>query len=343
MRIAIIVCDNGLGHMRRSISIAKHITNFGYLVDILGRKKHFEHLMDSLSLTNDKIKCINCDFGYNFEYFYNKNPKEFSVTQNIPPLDKYGIVLSDNIIEVLSIRNDAFLVSQFFWHEILPDINKGYKSKCRELIRKTAPTIFGDKYFSMQHIRKKPNYFPTGLYNLNPSKNRFPLKSDTKKRNLLISGGNTLQAHKLFTEFVQFILQNKPKGIDLIFVDKKIFPKKCPSWVKKGTFETKMFESLIGCICRPGIGTITDCIQYGIKIFTLHESENLEMLNNSRILSELSLGEKISEKSSFIRQIEDYCNDYQKYLTHIRKCKSINLEGPLEISKYLFELSKNNK
>ena len=42
MRIAILVCDNGLGHMRRSISVAKHITNLGYFVDIFGSKKDFE-------------------------------------------------------------------------------------------------------------------------------------------------------------------------------------------------------------------------------------------------------------------------------------------------------------
>ena len=194
----------------------------------------------------------------------------------------------------------------------------------------------------MQHI-KKTKLFATGLYSLNASNNIFSLNKNTEKRNLLISGGNTLQANKIFTEYVQFILENKPKGIDLIFLDKKIFPKKCQSWVKEGSFDRKMFESLIGCICRPGIGTITDCIQYGIKIFTLHEKDNLEMLNNSRVLSKLSLGEIISEKSSFITQIEDYCNDQQKYITHIKKCKSINLEGPLDISNYFFELSKNNK
>ena len=242
-----------------------------------------------------------------------KKSKGIFSNKNIPSLDNYDIVLSDNIIEVLAVRKDAYLISQFFWHEILLDINIGYKSKCRELIKKTAPTIFGDKYFSMQHIRNKPNYSPTGLYSLNPSNNIFSLNKNTEKRNLLISGGNTLQANKIFTEYVRFILENKPKGIDLIFIDKKIFPKKCPSWVKEGSFDRKMFESLIGCICRPGIGTITDCIQYGIKIFTLHEKDNLEMLNNSRVLSKLSLGEIISEKSSFITQIEDYCNDQQKY------------------------------
>ena len=98
MRIAIIVCDNGLGHMRRSISIAKYITNLGYSVDIFGSKKDFELLMNNLNINNKKFKCINCNFGYNFEYFYKKNPKEFSVIKNIPSLDSYGIVLSDNII-----------------------------------------------------------------------------------------------------------------------------------------------------------------------------------------------------------------------------------------------------
>ena len=77
MRIAIIVCDNGLGHMRRSISIAKYITNLGYSVDIFGSKKDFELLMNNLNITNKKFKCINCNFGYNFEYFYKKIQRNF--------------------------------------------------------------------------------------------------------------------------------------------------------------------------------------------------------------------------------------------------------------------------
>ena len=39
------------------------------------------------------------------------------------------------------------------------------------------------------------------------------------------------------------------------------------------------------------------------------EEKNLEMINNSQKLSELSLGEIITEKSSLIEQIENFCND----------------------------------
>tara|TARA_B100000886_G_scaffold305661_1_gene237551 strand:- start:49813 stop:50832 length:1020 start_codon:yes stop_codon:yes gene_type:complete len=338
MSIAIIVCDNGLGHMRRSISVANCIVDFGYRVDIYGNKRDFERIVNSFGLIENKFNCIHCDFGYNFEYFFNKKPEEFLITKKIPPLEKYEVVISDNIIEVLYIREDTFLISQFFWHEILYKINKSYKLKCRELIKKSRPIIFGDKYFSMKHIRDNKNYLPTGLYNLKILENIVSQKNNKKKTNLLISAGNTLQAKYLFSEYVQFILKNKPKGIDLIFIDKKIFPKNSPSWVKKATFEKAMFESLIGCICRPGIGTITDCIQYGIKIFTLHEEKNLEMINNSQKLSKLLLGEIITEKSSLIEKIENFCNDQKKILNHKAICKSIDLDGPLQISQYINKL-----
>ena len=36
------------------------------------------------------------------------------------------IMFSDNIVEVLIIRKDAILISQFFWHEVLKT-NQDYK------------------------------------------------------------------------------------------------------------------------------------------------------------------------------------------------------------------------
>ena len=88
---------------------------------------------------------------------------------------------------------------------------------------------------------------------------------------------------------------------------------------------------------------MTDCIQYGIKMFTLHEKRNLEMKNNSQKLSRLSLGEMITEKSLLIRQIENYCNDKKKLISHFENCKSINLQGPLQVSNYIREIFENNK
>ena len=107
MHIAIIVCDNGLGHMRRSISVALNLNNYGYQVDIFGNKEAYNKITKSLNLEKVIFKFKECNFFYNLNYFLDGSPEKFWVIKNLPNLDKYDLVISDNILEVLKIRTDS--------------------------------------------------------------------------------------------------------------------------------------------------------------------------------------------------------------------------------------------
>ncbi len=335
MNIAILVCDNGFGHMRRSISIAISLIKLGYKVDIFGEKKGFDKITNPLKIKSSFLVLKECKFSYNLNYFIYGNPERLSVIKSIPNIDNYDLVLSDNIVEVLKIRSDAILIAQFFWHEILPKVSEEYKLKCRNILRKNSPLIFGDKYFSMIHIKSNQNYIPTGLHRLNLLNEDEDKGCKIKKNNLLISGGNTSQAYNLYSKLVQSIIEKPLQGIDMIFVDKNILPHTFPSWIKKASFNMQMYKSLIACICRPGIGTITENIHYGIKIFTLFEKNNLEMIHNDLALQKLSLGESLKSKDCLHKQIYNYINNKEEIDKQILNCKKIDFKGSFEISEKL--------
>ena len=67
--------------------------------------------------------------------------------------------------------------------------------------------------------------------------------------------------------------------------------------MEKFSYKKSQFDEIIACICRPGLGIISDCIEYNIKLFTVFEKNNFEMHHNSQILNKLGIGKNIEIKN----------------------------------------------
>ena len=175
------------------------------------------------------------------------------------------------------------MVSQFFWHEVLKDINNDYKNECINILKNYNPTIFGDKYFSMKYIKQSENYIPTGLFSLrNNIKKKSPIL--LKKKNILITGGNTSQSINILRKIIVNIQTNFCNYFDKIFVDERLYPQNPILKVKKFNYSRSQFEQISACICRPGLGILSDCLENNIKVFTVFEKNNFEMIHNSNCL-----------------------------------------------------------
>ena len=186
------------------------------------------------------------------------------------------------------------------------------------------------------------NYVPNGLHELNLIKERHNLVEKSSRKNLLISGGNTLYANNLFSMCVKSIIENPIKEVDIVFVDKNIMPGKIPSWMKKASFDKEMYNSLIACICRPGVGTLTEAIYYGVRIFTLFEKNNLEMINNNNALNKLNLGENIHSIHSLNKQICNFIRNRDRIQKQISNCDKIDFNGSIQISKVISKIIISN-
>ena len=146
VKVSILVCDNGYGHLKRCLSIAYFLSSKGIKVDVYGDPKGFKIANSITYETDNKPKLIPWNFSYKLDYFLSEKCKTFEIIKKFPELKNYDYVFSDNIVEVLIIRKDAILISQFFWHEVLKDVNQDYKLECRKIIKLNEPRIFGDQY-----------------------------------------------------------------------------------------------------------------------------------------------------------------------------------------------------
>jgi hypothetical protein len=64
-----------------------------------------------------------------------------------------------------------------------------------------------------------------------------------------------------------------------------------PDWMQPASFTPEMYGRLAAAVIRPGVGTATDALVAGTRLFMFYESNNLEMVYNALRISERGLGE----------------------------------------------------
>lgn len=330
-KVAFLVCDNGYGHLKRCLSIAYYLSNKGYSVDLYGDKNGFKIAQNINYVPINKPKLIPWKFYYDIDYFLSSKSKNLDVLKRLPPLNIYDFVFSDNIVESLIIRNDTILVSQFFWHEVLKEINKDYKNECTKILKSFNPIIFGDKYFSMNYIKESNNYMPTGLFSLTKNINIKPILGN--KKNLLITGGNTSQTIDTLRKIILNIKTNFLNMFDKIFVDERLYPSNPIKKMQKFDYSKSQFEQITACICRPGIGILSDCLENNIRVFTVYENNNFEMIHNSKIIEKIGVGEKLEFENCL--NLINFLNNKTLIDNNYRICNLIDFNGCSNIHEFL--------
>jgi hypothetical protein len=204
--------------------------------------------------------------------------------EKIQDLDNFDIVVSDNLPEVLEIRNDAWLSGSFFWHEIIQEYPLNLKNYYRDLLVKNKPKMISTSYFSQNYLRDYTELFEVGIYG-----NRL-ISSNQSRSDILIScgmGGGIQEEAKIF---IDNLIKLKTVPFKRVWVEPDIYPIDAPNWMFKAIYTADMFDKLVASIIRPGVGTVSESLLSGVKIFTFFEADNLEMQQNVCFLEEYELG-----------------------------------------------------
>ena len=183
--------------------------------------------------------------------------------------------------------------AQFFWHDVLPDVNIKYKDYCKELLSNYKPTIKGDPEFSMPAVTGQSNYIPQK----NPS-NPLLINHEKKiyvKDKILISGGSTRIASKLLSSLVLDIITTAPQLAPKLIVDNNILSFiheyhsdiSIPN-IEVASYQPSMFHQIAITFCRPGLGIVSDLLSMNIPIIPIAESDNKEIIYNSSIINKIS-------------------------------------------------------
>ncbi len=248
----------------------------------------------------------------------------------IPSLDCFDIVISDNLIEVLLIRPDSWLIGSFFWHESLNFIPYSLKAQSIEILREHTPRMISSKFFSSEELKLHTNLFEVGLFT-----NRA-LSINTKGKNdVLISCGLGGEVNEQTKKFIEFVSTRKKPKFNRVWVEPSILPYEYPDWMTPATYTYEMYQNIIAAIIRPGVGTITNSLLSGARIFPFYEDNNKEMeLNASRVYY-YGVGEKRQTLSNAWSKAELFLTDEKSQKKHLKKVQDISMNGSDESAKIL--------
>ena len=117
-------------------------------------------------------------------------------------------------------------------------------------------------------------------------------KTERISNTILISSGATDIMDSKMLKLVDIL--TKIPDINITLPPRLYSKYQLPKKVSLFDFSHQAYRSCKLVICRPGIGTLTDCVSYGIPILAHGENDNLEMIHNSSIVEHLEVGRDIS-------------------------------------------------
>lgn len=344
-KITFLVCGNGFGHFIRCARISKKILeiqknviiNFICEKEILSKQSNW--FVTNELLSNDRFNFINS--GKTIEIILKPDSSQEVLVNDLDWINKdlilnSDIVISDNITSILQIRSDVILMGSFLWAEVIKD-DLGlvdYYNTELNLLKKNKPKMIALQDMAMPYVRKYTNPFYTSW--ITDKKNKILLKSEIK--NILVMGGGTgLMDGKLINAISKLLISRKYSVFSTKSIISRIHNK---SNINEFDFLETSFINIDLIICRPGIGSLTDCVKYNIPVLGIGEKENNEIQFNLKRIETLNFGYDISDKiNDIVNLIQDIENNglYKLFQKNLKKTKK---DGINEISTYLINKIK---
>ncbi len=317
IKVGLIPCQNGLGHISRSVVLAEKLS--------VKYKIFFLTNLNKLNKFKLKKSIKRIHFISQFD-LKKKNYNQFwykKIEQKIKRLN-LDILISDNLPEIVFLKNKSIIISNFFWHEIFNIKNEKLK-KTLNLINKKKVKIFRNRIF-----KNHKNFSNIGF--IGNMVNKYP----KYKKGLLISFGSEDQINNSISNDLKKIIYDKNRKIP-IFLDPNYFkPKYKKLNVRLATYNQSMFDKIKYAIIKPGFGSLYDCLKNQIIIFCYsNKVYNKEFKINSKAMKKNNLGyqtKNILASYKFIKK--------NKFL----KLKKINKNmwnGEKKIIEYIDQLKLN--
>ncbi len=313
------------------------------LANGLAKKNRDVYLLAPPIAARKLIELFGIEKGVCFEGFNTKTNAEafregklFNWLEDLPKMDQFDVVVSDNLPEILSVRPDAILTGSFLWHRAVKNVEESIYRSRERLLKEHKPVMIASELFAGPELTELTDLRTVGLYV--PDSKRYITR---KGKDLLIACGKGGEYESEFKWLVEKILRSKQKPpFHTIWVESKILPEKTPAWMKPATFDEKMYSGLLASICRPGVGTVTDSLWNEVKLFCAFEADNQEMLQNAKMIKKRKLGDYFSEPEEAFEAACSYfyeSNEQNKFYQSLRRISFNGVEESVkEIEKLKF-------
>ncbi len=325
MRIALIACANGLGHVRRMLALSLALRDQGASPTIFAPQRDVHHLALTYGVPLPDV----VDFESRTARADWLAPDNGCWTNNLPALDNFDQVVSDNLIEVLAVRPDAWLSGTFFWHRALPNFPTQRAQRAENLLSHYRPRVIASEFFASPYLAEKTRLFSVGLFTLRVVDGR------TGSGDLLISCGKGGEALSDAKAILERAASGPQPGPFTIWVEPLIYREKMPSWIQPASYTPAMYGRLSAAVIRPGIGTLTDCLAAGVRLFLFHEHDNFEMAHNANQIRKNKLGDVFFKVGDSWRAALDFVDAASKEARQTVQDPNIDFRGAVQAASIL--------
>ncbi len=329
-RLGILACDSGLGHTSRSAVIGRALADLGAEVTIFcpasalswarqigGEKIYIEALE-----TKDVIQALRRGAAPASEWI-----------DRLPSPDAFDVFISDNLPDVLERYSDALLLGHFFWHEAIENMDRDYVRKMRTKLKRRRPNMVGSELFVAPYLDQQTNLHTVGV--ITPRRHQVLFEG----RDALISCGTAGPAMEIGRSLVAEVVALGKVPFDVVHIDQPLIPANAPDWMVPADFSSDMYSRLQVAICRPGLGTVSEALSAGTRIFSLYESGNAELVFNGETLVRAGIGDNWSDDGSAAwAAAMQYAEDSVAQSNHRANALALSFTGADEAAKIILEL-----
>ena len=293
--VTLVICANGLGHYRRSVAIISRLLERGgalsritLVAERAGRER------TSTWAPTERLRIAGADWVEGVMakgVTWSTDPSllqdgQFAAwpdhLREVPAVREADLVLSDNLAGVLSVRPDAVLAGSFLWSDVLehrqphhPDISMFVKQE-RSLLERYRPPMLCVGDMAMSGVLTGTDAVACG-WMCEP-----PIRRTEPGTKIAVLGGRTGAADHILAAAGRQLLDRGHAVVapaDMHLDGAGAF-----------TFEDTAWADVAIAVCRPGMGTLTDCTRWDIPVVAVREAGNLELDHNAGRIAALGIG-----------------------------------------------------
>lgn len=310
--IATVVCANGLGHLRRTTEILSRVldqapqSSVALVCEEWQRARGRDIPAVSRLEASDKVSWVHGVMAPGVAW--SSDPGIYADgrlmawvdrLEQSGALDGADMVLSDNLPGVLALRPNAVLLGSFLWAPVLeaayprePAVVAYSAQEC-ELLGRHTPPMLCVAGFAMPEVLQRT--LAVELPWMCPTVELAETGERPKDRVVALGGA---------TGAADACLSRAADAPDSACGWKLAVP---APWIEDGRpqedrvpfrYGAEEFSACAAALCRPAMGTIHECIAYGIPMACLHEPGNAEMAHNGRCVEKAGLGVYLGEDPS---------------------------------------------
>lgn len=281
-QIALLACSNGMGHVRRMLALALALREAGARPVMLAEGRKLARLKQTYGVIAPEL----IEFGSRTERNDWMSTSGSAWVEDLPGLDGYDEVVSDNLVEVLERRPDAWLSGSFFWHRALDGFPAACAVHAESLLHRHRPRMVTSSLFASTYLAASTRLAEVGLY-------AFPgsVAACNGGCDVLIACGTGGGADAEARALLQEIAAGPRVPCGTLWVEPSMYEFGMPVWMQAASFTPAMYAGLMCAVIRPGVGTATDALLAGARLFCFYESGNDEMRVNAARSATAGVGE----------------------------------------------------